>query len=168
LIGIALFIYIALGSMDILTILILLNHEQRVPYFYLYLWFLLAIFLVTLGFELRASCLLGRYYTPWAMHQPFFALFMYFFDRVSHFCLGPASDLDPPTCASHIAGITGANHLIFWDRESCLLFDQTGLEPWFSRVSCIYGCVTYAQPSFSNVCKFLMYKSFTSLVRFIL
>jgi hypothetical protein len=34
-------------------------------------------------------------------HSPALFAFCYFLDRILCFCMGPASDLNPPACASH-------------------------------------------------------------------
>jgi hypothetical protein len=50
--------------------------------------------------------------------------FSYFSDKVSQFCPAPASNCDPSTYASCIAGNTDVHHhiqLIFWDRVSLAL-----------------------------------------------
>jgi hypothetical protein len=46
-------------------------------------------------------------------------------DRVSGFRLGPASDHDPPTYASRIAGMTGKHH-----HAQFLLVDRVLLFAW--------------------------------------
>jgi hypothetical protein len=55
---------------------------------------------------LNSGPVLAKYFTTCAISPSVFAL-VYISDRVSHFCLGLASDLDPLTSASQIAGITG-------------------------------------------------------------
>jgi hypothetical protein len=69
--------------------------RKIIPYIDYYLWYMgtnqsvvYFFFWAVLGFELRASCLLGRHSTT---------CFHYFSDRVSHVCLGPTSDCDPST-----------------------------------------------------------------------
>jgi hypothetical protein len=59
-----------------------------------------------------ASFLLDKHFITWATHM---ALFMFIFLKESSFCPGPASDWDPPTYASLIAGITDYGWLVCWD-----------------------------------------------------
>jgi hypothetical protein len=74
-------------------------------------------FFVVLGFEFRASCFARQVlYHLSHTRSPF--CFVYFSDKVTHFCLGLASDFDPPPIASHMAGMTDVHHfaqLICWD-----------------------------------------------------
>jgi hypothetical protein len=97
-------------------------------------------FLVVLGFKLRASHMLDRHSTTWAMPQtpwppsPFFFFFgfSYFSDNVSYFCLGQTLDWDSPTFASHTAGITSTHHHVWlagWDSGLANFFAQADLEP---------------------------------------
>jgi hypothetical protein len=84
----------------------------------------------SVGFELRASWLLGRYSSSWAMPP---ALFCFIFEvgRILDFCLWLASDWDPPTCGL----LCSWDHrcpplylLVSWDGIS--LFALAGLNPW--------------------------------------
>jgi hypothetical protein len=67
---------------------------------------------VVLGIHLRTS---GKGSTTYTI----ILLLVSFSDRVSCFLPGPASGCEPPTSASHVAGITSVNYhtgLICWDR----------------------------------------------------
>jgi hypothetical protein len=78
-------------------------------------------FLAVLRFELNTSSLLGMIGILLLKRHSklFFFCFSYFSDRVSSFCLGPASaDDPPPTYASPIAGITNMHQLVCQDKVS--------------------------------------------------
>jgi hypothetical protein len=74
--------------------------------------------LEVLGFELRAciakQALYHLSHTP--PTNPF--CFSYFLDRSLCFYLEQASDCDPPTYASHVAGVTDAYHHSQWFVET--------------------------------------------------
>lgn len=59
------------------------------------------------GLNSGASGLLCKCASIWTVPQPYF-IFRYFLGRISHFCLGMASDHDSPT--SWVAGMTGTSH----------------------------------------------------------
>jgi hypothetical protein len=76
---------------------------------YVTLFFFFWVVVVVLGFELRASHLLGRFLSLEPCPSPFFAVVI--FHIGSHvFHLGLASDHDPPTYTFCIAGITSTHH----------------------------------------------------------
>jgi hypothetical protein len=117
------------------------------------------VFVAVLEFKLRVSCLLGRCST---------VLFCisYFSGRVSHFCQGLASALNPSTYAYGTASVTGAYHhawLVGWDgvlitfplgwpRASILLISA-------SRVAEIIAVSYHARPVWFVYCLSLRVQS---------
>jgi hypothetical protein len=93
------------------------------------------------GFRFKTLCLLGRRCTTWATATPLFALVI--FHTGPHMLrLGPATDGDPPTYTSHIAGITDMNYhpwLVGWNGTS-----QTFCPGWPGTATCLnswnYSC----------------------------
>jgi hypothetical protein len=76
----------------------------------LFTFFFYWIFLVVLGFEFEASCLLGRHSTAWVTPPALFYV-EYFQDRVSQtICLGWLQTMFLLISSSLIARITGLSH----------------------------------------------------------
>lgn len=98
--------------------------EFSSSFFFLYSSFLFFLWgRGLLGFEIRASGLLGICSVTWATF-PALWCFSYFSVRVSWFCLVMASDCNLPIYISLIAGVTSINcqNQLVWDGFSTIFF----------------------------------------------
>jgi hypothetical protein len=62
--------------------------------------------------------------------------FIYFSDKISHFCSGPPLNIDPSTYAFHIAGIAGVIHhalpSFYFSNLACF---PSVLFPWYCKIN---------------------------------
>jgi hypothetical protein len=104
-----------------------------------------SVFLVALGFEVRASCLLDRHCTTWVTHPGLF-YFSHSLDKISHFCLG-AGFRRRPFYLQDYKHATMHHHaqLICWDGVLINFLLGAILEPLTSRVAEIIDVLNHTQ-----------------------